>query len=88
VHCPAGTQRRYQTLCVSLAAVTSLRRREVASKKTVRDITRISCFVTACITDLFNSFCEKVYAVAIFNVVQQQLNYRLSGKFNYMFVGR
>jgi len=48
VHCPAGTQSRYQTLCVSLAAssMTSLWRREASSKKSVRDITRISCFVT------------------------------------------
>jgi len=40
-------------------------------------ITRISCFVTtikitACIADLFNSFCEEVYAVAFFKVMQQQ----------------
>jgi len=35
---------QYQTLCVSLAAV--WRHNEAASKKSVRDITRISCFVT------------------------------------------
>jgi len=45
-------------------------------KKSVRDITRIFCFVTTMkfttyISDLFNSFCEKVYAVAFFKVVQQ-----------------
>jgi len=28
--------------------------------------------ITACIVDLFNSFCEEVYAVAFFKVVQQQ----------------
>jgi len=28
--------------------------------------------VTVCIADLFNSFCEEVYAVALFKVVQQQ----------------
>jgi len=28
--------------------------------------------ITACIADLFNSFCEEVYAVAFFKVVQQQ----------------
>jgi len=34
-------------------------------------MTRISCFcnnneITACIADLFNSFCEDMYAVAFF----------------------
>jgi len=28
--------------------------------------------MTACISDLFNSFCEEVYAVAFFKVVQEQ----------------
>ena len=28
--------------------------------------------ITACIAALFNSFCEGVYAVAFFKVVQQQ----------------
>jgi len=28
--------------------------------------------ITACIADLFNSFCEEVYAVAFFKVVKQQ----------------
>ena len=28
--------------------------------------------ITACIADLFNSFCEEVYAVAFFKVVQQK----------------
>jgi len=28
--------------------------------------------ITACIADLFNSFCEEVFAVAFFKVVQQQ----------------
>jgi len=28
--------------------------------------------ITACIADLLNSFCEEVYAVAFFKVVQQQ----------------
>jgi len=28
--------------------------------------------ITACIADLFNSFCEEVYAVAFLKVVQQQ----------------
>ena len=28
--------------------------------------------ITECIADSFNSFCEEVYAVAFFKVVQQQ----------------
>jgi len=28
--------------------------------------------ITACIADLFNSFCEEVYVVAFFKVMQQQ----------------
>jgi len=28
--------------------------------------------ITACISDLFNSFCEEVYVVAFFKVMQQQ----------------
>jgi len=28
--------------------------------------------ITACIADLFNSFCKEVHAVAFFKVVQQQ----------------
>jgi len=53
----------FQTLCVLLAW-----RHYAAQKKTVRDITRISCFVTimklpvyitACIADLFNSFVKQ-----------------------------
>jgi len=28
--------------------------------------------ITACIADLFNSFCEEVYVDAFFKVVQQQ----------------
>jgi len=28
--------------------------------------------ITACIADLCNGFCEEVYAVAFFKVVQQQ----------------
>jgi len=66
-----------QTLCVSLAAVWRHCDIMKPHKKSVRDITRISCFVTtmklphACIADLFNSFCEEVYTVAFFKTVQQ-----------------
>jgi len=70
-------QSRYQILRIAGSSMTSLWRREVSSKKSIRDITKISCFLTtmkftACIADLFNSFCEEVYAVAFFKVVQQQ----------------
>jgi len=46
VHCPAETQSRYQTLRIAGSSMTSLWRREAASKKSVRDTIRISCFVT------------------------------------------
>ena len=43
--------------------------------------------ITACIADLFNSFCEEVYVVAFFKVMRQEIIDR-SGKFYYMFVIR
>ena len=39
-------QSRYQTMRIVGSSITSLWCREAASKKSVRDITRISCFVT------------------------------------------
>jgi len=77
VHCPVGTQNRYQTLCVSLAAV--WRHYDVGSS-IEEDSKRyhqnfLFCNnneITACIADLFSSFCEAVCAVAFFKVVQQQ----------------
>jgi len=70
-------QSRYQTLRIAGSSMMSLWRHKAATKKSVRDITRISYFVTtmkftACIADLFNSFCEEAYAVAFFKAVQQQ----------------
>jgi len=78
VHCPAKTQSRYQTLCVSLASqydiiVTSWSTSEEVSKRYHQNF--VLCNnneITACIADLFNSFCEEVYAVAFFKVVQEQ----------------
>jgi len=69
---------RYQTLCVSLAAV--WRHYDVVklhTKKSVRGITRIFFFVKTlklphALQILFNSFCEEVYAATFFKVVQQQ----------------
>jgi len=47
VHCPAGTKSSPDTLRAAGISMTSLWRREAASKKSVTDITRISSFVTA-----------------------------------------
>jgi len=50
VHCPAGTQSRSRDILhVTGSSMTSLRRREAVAKKSVRYITRISCFVTVII---------------------------------------
>ena len=46
VHCPTGTQLLPDILRIAGSSMTSLRRREAASKKSARDITRIPCFVT------------------------------------------
>jgi len=46
VHCPAGTKSLPDTLRIAGSSMTSLWRRAAASKKPVRDITSISCFVT------------------------------------------
>jgi len=45
VHCPAGTKSLPDTLYIAGSSMTSLWRREAASRKSVRDITTISCFV-------------------------------------------
>jgi len=49
VHCPAGTKSLPDTLRITGSSMTSLWRRETVSKKSVRDITRISSFVTTMI---------------------------------------
>ena len=46
VHWPAGTKSLPDTLRITDSSMTSLWRREAASKKSARDITIISCFVT------------------------------------------
>ena len=46
VHCPARTKSLPDTLRIGGSSMTSLWRRKETSKKWVRDITRISCFVT------------------------------------------
>jgi len=64
-------------LRVAGSSITSLWCREAASKKSVRDITRISCFVTTMkllhAWQIYSKvFCEEVYVVVFFKVVQQQ----------------
>jgi len=75
--CPRGTQSRYQALCVSSmqhdVIMTSWSNIEEVSKRYCQNF--LLCNnneITACIADLFNSFCEEVNAVAFFKVVQQQ----------------
>ena len=46
VHCPAGTKLLPDTLHIADSSMTSLWRPGAASKKSVTDISRISCFVT------------------------------------------
>ena len=46
VHCSAGTKSLPHSLCITGSNVTSLWRREAASKKSVRHISRIFCFLT------------------------------------------
>jgi len=46
VHCPAGTKSLLDILRIARSSMTSLWRRETTSKKWVKDITIISCFVT------------------------------------------
>ena len=65
------------TLRITGSSMTSLWRREAAFKKSVRDITRISCFVTA--TKLTHAlhiystvFVKKYMRLHFFKVVQQQ----------------
>jgi len=70
-------QSHYQTLRIAGISMRSLWRREAASKKSAREYHQnfLLCNnneITAHIADLFNSFCEEVYAVAFLKVVQQQ----------------
>jgi len=64
------------TLHIVGSSMTSLWRHKAASKKSVRDITRISCFVTTMplphALQIYSTgfFCESEYAVAFFKVVQ------------------
>jgi len=64
-------QSRYQTLCVSLAAVWRHYNEEVRKRYHQNFLLCNNNEITACIADLLNSFCEQVYAVAFLKVVQQ-----------------
>ena len=45
---------------------------EVSKKYHQNFLLRNNNEITACVVDLFSSFCEEVYAVAFLKVVQQQ----------------
>ena len=81
VNCPAGTKLLPDTPHIAGSSITSLWCREAASKKSVRDITRISYFVTTMKYRMqcrfIQQFCEEVYAVAVFKVVQQQVKWKI-----------
>jgi len=60
VHCPAGTQSRYQTLRIAGSSVTSLWCREAASKKSYhQNFLLCNNNEITCIADLFNSFVKE-----------------------------
>ena len=68
------------TLRIAGSSMTSLWRREAASKKSVLSKIYHQNFlfcnnneITACIADLFNSFCEEVYEVAFFKMMQRHI---------------
>jgi len=77
-------QSHYQTLCVWLAAIW----RNDVVKQSVRDITRISCFVTTMklphAWQIYSTVFVKKWCGFIFKVVQQQT----IGKVGNVFVGR
>ena len=89
VHCPPGTTSLPDTLRIAGSRIRSLWRCKAASKKSVRDITRISCFVTtitARIENLLTVFVKKCMRLHFQG--SAATNYRWSGQFNNMFVGR
>ena len=73
LHCPAGTKSLPDTLRIAGSSMTSWSSIEEVSKRCQKNFLLCNnSEITACIADLFNSFCEAVYAIAFFNVVQQQ----------------
>jgi len=77
VHCPAGTKSLSDTVYhweLYDVIMTSWSSIKAVSKRYHQNF--LLCNnneITACIADLFNSFCEEVYVVAFFKVVQQQI---------------
>jgi len=84
-------QSRYQTLCVSGSgsSMTSLWRRGAASKKSVRDITRISCCVTTVklphALHIYSTvFVKKCTRLHFFKVVHQQTIGEMGNSIKYL----
>jgi len=80
------------TLRIADSSMTSLWRRGAISIETVRDSTRISCFVTTMklqhALQIYSTvFVKKCMRLHFFQG-SAATNYRLSGKFNYVYVGR
>ena len=80
------------TLRIAGSSMTSLWRRKAASKKSVRDITRISCFVTTMklphALQIYSTVFVRKWVCSCIFQGSVATNYRWSGKFIYMFVGR
>ena len=75
-HCPAATQLlpdtayRWQQYDVIMTSWSSIE--EVSKRYHQNFLLCNNNEITACIADLFKSFCEEVYVVAFFKVMQQQ----------------
>jgi len=90
VHCPAGTQivtkhsayhwQQYDAIMTSRSSI------EEVSKRYHQNFLLHNNEITACIADLFTSFCEEVYVVAFSKVVQQQTTGIVANSI--MFTGR
>ena len=79
------------SLRITGSNMTSLWRSGAALKKTVRHITSISCFVTTIkllhALQIYSTFLRRSVCGCIFQG-SAATNYKWSGKFNYVFVGR
>jgi len=78
VHCVLQEQSRYQTHSAYRWQQYDV---IMVSRSIIKEVSKIyhqnfllcnNNEITTCIADLFNSFCEDVYAVALFKVVQQR----------------
>jgi len=68
-YCSAGTHSRYKTLCVSLWQQHGVIIEEVSKTYHQNFLLCNNNEITACTADLFNSFCEEVYAFAFLSRV-------------------